>query len=440
MELPDSNSEPTGLEKVLRGLVAGLLGFAALLLAFGLGFGVRELTQDDKTVVQQGGAPTQASSGGAGADTVVIDEIIGILKSQYVDRKELNESQLNTAAIDGLIASLNDRETSYISPADLKGGALSLNATYQGIGASVSDRTGEVTIVAPFRDSPAEKAGIKAGDAILEVDGEPTDGWNDQLAVEKIRGPKGTEVTLKVRHLDGTTETIKVTRGEIDIESVFNEPNLEIIPGESGKKIVDRTGAEVSDLCYVAISQFHEKTLGELRTKAKDYESKGCKGLILDLRGNPGGGLQATIDVAEEFLNSGTIITEQDGDGKKQSTSARNGGILTKLPIAVLQDQGSASGSEVLAAALRDNGRATIIGTRSFGKGTVNRLYELKSCGEPNCGALYVAIGRWLTPKGELIEGIGIEPDIEVKMTSEEYVDQGDLQIFRAIEVLRGKK
>jgi carboxyl-terminal processing protease len=444
MEVPREVSPPTGAEKAARWAVLAFLGLATLTLAFGLGYfvsdrGKERSTAPNAAVATDGnGTPGNAASGSVGA--AVIDEIVDVLTTQYVDRNELDAEALTEAAIAGIIQSLNDRETSYISPADLKAGALQLNATYQGIGASVSDASGVIQIVAPFRDSPAEEAGIKTGDIILEVDGEPTDGWTDQQAVDRIRGPKGTVVKLTVKHTDGTTEDIEVTRGDIDIESVYTEPNLEIIAGESKALIVDRTGAEAKDIGYLAISQFHEKTITELKAKAKDLESKGYKGLILDLRGNPGGGLQATIDVADEFLNSGTIITEVDSNGKEQSTKARSGGILTKLPIVVLQDKGSASGAEVLAAALRDNGRGTIVGTQSYGKGTVNRLIPLKDCGVANCGAMYVAIGRWLTPKGELIEGLGIAPDIELAMTTQEYVDQGDIQLFRAIDVLRGVK
>ncbi len=442
MEFPPDQSPPSGGEKNARTAVLIFLGLAVLTLAFGAGFALREKTAPTKTVTAESGV---ASANGTGTvqksvGAAVIDEIVNVLKSQYVDRKVLDPAALQDAAISGMISSLNDRETSYISPADVKAGSLQLNSTYQGIGATVSESNGAVQIVAPFRDSPAEQAGIKPGDVILEVDGELADGWSSSQAVERIRGPKGTKVALKVRHTDGTTETLSVTRGEIDIESVFTEPNLEIIPGESKKTIVDRSGALANDIGYVAISQFHDKTLGELRTKLADAEKKGYKGLIVDLRSNPGGGLQATIDVSDEFLNSGTIIVEQDSDGKRTSTAAKQGGILTKLPIVVLQDKGSASGAEVLAAALRDNGRATIIGTRSYGKGTVNRLFPLKSCGEANCGAVYVAVGRWLTPKGEQIEGLGVVPDIELPMTSDQYISEGDIQVFKAIEVLRGQR
>jgi carboxyl-terminal processing protease len=436
MEIPARQDAPGAGERFARVAVVVFLALSTLTLAFALGFGLREFTDDDTP------AAPAASTGDPERDAAIesaglIDEIVNILETRYVDRDELSGEELTEAAIQGMIASLNDRETSYISPADLRAGALDLNATYQGIGASVSDRSGEIRIVAPFRDSPAEVAGIRSGDAILAVDGEPTDGWTDDLAVEKIRGPEGTVVVLEVRHTDGTIETLEITRGEIDIESVFREPNLEIIPGESGTSLVDRTGAEVTDICYLAISQFHENTHAELRAKGADIESSGCTGLILDLRGNPGGGLQSTIDVADEFLDEGTIIIEEDTNENWDVRSATPGGILTEIPIVVLQDAGSASGAEVLAAAVRDNGRGKIVGTRSFGKGTVNQLVPLTSCDSGDCGAVYISIGRWRTPNEQLIEGLGIEPDVEIEMTADQYIDTGDLQVFEAIDLLR---
>ncbi len=439
MQMPVKQDSPGTGEHVARVMVIVFLALATLMLAFALGFGVRELTDDSGGSASPAGA-SGGPNGVAAPNAAFIDEIVQLLESQYVDRKLLNTDDLLDAAVNGVITSLNDRETHYIPPEDLKGGALALDSSYQGIGASVSDSAGEIRIVAPFRDSPAEQAGIRSGDAILEVDGEPTDGWTDSMAVERIRGPKGSTVTLTVRHTDGKVETLDIVRGEIAIDSVFREPNLEIIPGESDKTIVDRTGAVASDVCYLAISQFHDKTHQELLDRASDIEKSGCTGLILDLRSNPGGGLQATIDVTDEFLDGGTIIIEQDANSNRQVTSAKKGGILTKIKMVTLVDAGSASGAEVLAAALHDNGRSTIMGAQTFGKGTVNRLFPLQSCDNPDdCGAVYMSVGRWLTPNGDLIEGLGIVPDVAVEMTAEQYVDEGDVQIFAAIDFLRQK-
>jgi carboxyl-terminal processing protease len=434
-------SGPGLAERTARWAVVVFLMLAIVTLAFGLGWGVSDLNRGGTTTsTTTRTSPATTNQGDAATSAAILDEICNILKNQYVDRDTIDPKTCRAAAINGVLASLNDPHTAYLTPDDLKAGALDLGSTYQGIGATVSDQSGAVQIVAPFRDSPAEKAGVQAGDLILEVDGEKTDGWSNTLAVQRIRGPVGTSVTLKVKHPDGSTATLTVVRGEIEKQSVFTDPRLDPIPGEAQNVIVDRAGNPAPDIAYLAISQFHDNTANELRAKLKDIAAGNYKGLVIDLRSNPGGLLSATIDVADEFLDSGTILSEVDAGGKKQSWTAHTGGLLTKMPMVILQDQGSASGAEVLAAALRDNGRAKIVGTRSFGKGTVNQLQELKDCGDPNgCGALYLSVGRWLTPKGDQIEGLGVTPDVEVPMTSQDYIDKGDIQLFAAIDILRGK-
>ena len=438
MAISSEQPQPGTGERSARWAVLVFLMLAVVTLAFGLGYLIKDLNSDSNNTpanASNSGTPANGDSVGA----AIIDEIVQILKTQYVDKDALDAQALRAAAISGVITSLNDVHTEYLTPADLKAGALNLDSSYNGIGATVSDASGPVQIVAPFRDSPAEQGGIQAGDTITKVDGERTDGWTKEQAVEKIRGEKGTKVVLEVKHTDGKIETLTITRGEIPLESVFSEPNLDVIPGESGRNLVDRTGAPVTDLAYLNIAQFHDRTVAELKVKLKDIETK-YKGLILDLRGNPGGLLSATVEVADEFLNSGTILSEQDAGGKTQSWTAKSGGLATKIPIVILMDKGSASGAEVLAGALHDNGRATVVGTRSFGKGTVNQLQQLKKCGDPaGCGALYLSVGRWLSPNGEQIEGVGIKPDIELPMTRDEYIDQGDIQIFKAVDILHGK-
>jgi carboxyl-terminal processing protease len=437
-------STPGMLERGARFAVPVLLLLSMVTLAFGIGYVVNDITSDEQVVVQSGGSGTPSTDPGEGASSdgvgaAILNEIYSILSSSYVDKNLITEQRFRDAAIQGVMDSLNDPHTDYLSPADIQSGVLDLSSTYQGIGASVSDQTGQVTIIAPFRGSPAEEAGIQSGDIILAVDGESTEGWSDDQAVQVIRGPAGSPVTLTVQHPDGTIEDITITRGDILIESVFTVPALESIPGESGDNLVDRTGAAVEDIAYVHITQFHDRTLGELRAALDGVEDGQYTGLIVDVRSNPGGLLSATVDVVDEFMNDGVILSEVDSDRNTESWSARPGGVAANIPIVVLQDQGSASGAEVLAAALRDNGRATVVGTRSFGKGTVNQLRQLQNCGDPaGCGAVYVSIGRWLTPSGEQIEGVGVTPDVVVEMSQDDYIEIGDVQLFAAIDILRG--
>ncbi len=438
MEVPRDQPQPSLGERSARTAVVVFLLLSIVTLAFGLGWGIKDMTGGSDSKSSTTPNTTQVQDGDA-VGAAILTEMYDILKKNYVDKDALSPDTFKKAAIEGVLNSLNDPHTAYLSPDDLKAGALDLNSTYDGIGASVAEKDGQVQIVAPFRDSPADTAGVKAGDIILEVDGEKTDGWSDQQAVEKIRGLKGTSVELTVKHTDGQVQTLSIKRGEIQIQSVFADPNLEVIPGESGTKLVDRSGVEAKDIAYLNISQFHEKTHAELVTQLKAIDGKGYKGLILDMRGNPGGLLSATTEVADEFLDGGTILTEKDATGKVLTWTAKAGGLATQIPMVVLMDRSSASGAEVLAGALHDNGRAKVVGTRSFGKGTVNQLQTLTKCGDPgNCGALYLSVGRWFTPNGTQIEGVGVAPDVEVPMTSDDYIAKGDIQVFKAIDILRG--
>ena len=459
---------PSGRSSLFRGIAFTLLTLAALLLVFGLGYGVSELAAgDDAPAVAPATARTPtpeaapdasddddgddderpsrpaAASGGSelAGGAAILDEIYDILAENFVDKELLDERSLRDAAIRGALDSLNDPYTEYISPADFQLGD-GFEATYQGIGATVSDQTGVIQIGAPFRGSPAEAAGIRSGDIILAVDGESTEGWTATQAVQRIRGPRGTEVVLTVRHTEGgepEVEDIRIVRDEIRIESVYTIPLLEIFPGESGTDLVDRDGALVTDIAYVHISQVHSRTPDELREALADVEDGQYRGLIVDVRRNPGGLLRQTVEATDEFLDDGVILTEIDADGETTTYGAREGGVATSIPLVVLQDEASASGSEVVSAALADNGRAVIVGTRSFGKGSVNQLHELSRCGEPaGCGAVYVTIGRWLRPSGAEIEGLGVEPDYDIPLGGDDYIDYGDLQLLAAIDILRG--
>lgn len=465
---------PSGSSSLFRGIAFMLLTLAALLLVFGLGYGVSELAAgDDAPAIapatartptpeadpadedgdgdDAGGGderpsrPSAASSGGSelAGGAAILDEIYDILAENFVDKELLDERSLRDAAIRGALDSLNDPYTEYISPADFQLGD-GFESTYQGIGATVSDQTGVIQIGAPFRGSPAEAAGIRSGDIILAVDGESTEGWTATQAVQRIRGPRGTEVVLTVRHTEGDgpeVEDIRIVRDEIRIESVYTIPLLEIFPGESGTDLVDRDGAPVTDVAYIHISQIHSRTPDELREALAGVEDGQYRGLIVDVRRNPGGLLRQTVEATDEFLDEGVILTEIDADGETTTYAAREGGVATRIPIVVLQDEASASGSEVVTAALADNERAVIVGARSFGKGSVNQLHELTRCGEPaGCGAVYVTIGRWLRPSGVEIEGLGVDPDYDIPLSGDDYIDHGDLQLLAAIDILRGLK
>jgi len=399
--------------KALRWAMFALLVVLLSVMSGVVGFAIGGGGEDD------GGTTSVAQDE---VDFGVLDEIYGIIREDFVAQDSVEPEILLQGAVDGDMSTLGDAHTIYIDPETYSLGIDIVTGQFEGIGARVEQDpvSGEVVIVAPFRDSPADKAGIRTGDVILTVDGESTADWSVGQAVRRIRGPKGSEVTLGVRHDNGETEDITITRAVIAIPTVFTH------------EVEDADGNPVNDIAYVELQQITQETIGNLREVIGDIEEKGYRGLILDLRRNPGGGLSATIEIADLFLDSGTIIIQVDKEGNEAVERADGGDWGEEIPLVLLIGKGSASGAEVLAAALRDNGRAVLIGTTTFGKGSVNHLRELS-----DGGALYITIARWLTPNGEQIEAIGLAPDIEVVPTEEDIELRRDVQLFAAIDYLR---
>lgn len=410
---------------LLRNTLIGVITFLAAALLVTSGFLVRVLTEGDALA-----APAQAAAAAAPgeddpSDYSLLAEIAKIIGQDYVDPDKATPEALRNAALKGLFDSL-DSHSSYIDPQSYALSRGDFEGAFEGIGATVSKEGDWVVISTPLPNTPAERAGIKAGDLVLEVDGQSAEGWSVQLAVTKIRGPIGTKVTIKVRHRDGKVETFTISRDKIAVESVSRTPLF-------GGILRDAAGEEVKDIAYFRIRSFSRTTPQEVEKFLKELGASGAKGLIVDVRSNPGGLLQETIQVADMFLDSGQIFYQQDRSGRETGAVAR-GGMLTNLPIVVLQDEFSASGAELLAGALQENGRAKVVGTRSFGKGTVSHARDLS-----NGGAVYVSIGRWLTPKHNQIEGRGIIPDYEVTMALQEIESRRDVPAQRAIDMLRGK-
>jgi len=391
------------------------LTFVTLIVAFGgaLGFALGE---------DNGGGSAAGTSGpNSSAEFAILDEIADILREDFVNPDAVTDRALQQGSIQGIIDELGDPHTVYITPESYQSGFDLISGTFEGIGATVDQDpvTGEIVIVAPFHGSPAEEAGIRPGDAILAVDGESTEGWSVQDAVSQIRGLDGSTVTLTVRHTDRETEDVAIKRGTIVIPTVFVE------------EVLDEDGELVPELAYIEIQQFTERTVGDMREALQQVEDGGYSGLILDLRLNPGGGLDATVQVTSMCLDGGNVLTQVDRDGIEIPYDARSGGEATEIPIVILVGPNSASGSEVLAGALRDHGRAQLVGEQTFGKGSVNHLRELS-----NGGALYVTIARWLTPNGDLIEGVGLTPDVQVASTPDELATGSGSQLYAAIDLL----
>ena len=406
--------------KVARWTLASLAVSLGIVLAGVVGYNL----SDD-------GAGPADTTGGSSLDQRILSEIYKILLEDFVEPGRVTPALLEKGAIAGLIEALGDPHTTYIDPASYKAGIDPITGAFEGIGAQVAldEDSKRIVIIAPFRNSPAERAGIRAGDTILAVNGESTEGWTVAETIARIRGPEGTSITLSVLHENGETADVTITREKIEVPTVFsnlgNSPDL---------NIVDKEGATVRDIAYIELAQFTEPAVEAMSSALKEARSSGYRGIILDLRRNPGGALSATVDISDMFLDSGLILTQVDRDGKQTTYEAESGGEALDIPLAILVGGGSASGSEVLSAALRDNGRAILIGETTFGKGSVNHLRELS-----NGGALYVTIARWLTPAGQLIEGAGLEPDFTIEATDSEQTTGIGPQLFAAIDYLHAQ-
>ena len=359
-------------------------------------------------------------------DLEILSEIYEILDEYYVEPDKINEKELFNASLLAILRTLDDIHTNYIDPDTFSFAQSDLQGSFQGIGANISFKDGFVIIVSPFDNSPAIKAGIRAGDKILSVDGELAQGWSTEKAAFIIRGPEGTKVVIEVEHLDGNIEEITVIRGKIELPSVSYINEL-----SRSESIFDNDGNEVNNMAYIKIKSFTENTPDEIEKAIKDRTNDKSIGIIIDVRGNPGGLLDETLEIADMFLNKG-IITIQVDRNLDEEVSKASSKTITDLPIVILQDAFSASGSELFASALQGNNRAIVMGEVSFGKGTVNTVKRLS-----NGGAMYVSTARYLSPTRQIIEKVGVIPDIESKLTMDDVTDRKDTVIINAVEYLK---
>ncbi|MGB2828080.1 MAG: S41 family peptidase [Dehalococcoidales bacterium] len=353
---------------------------AIIALAFGSGYNL-------------GRAPA-GGEGGLG----VVEEAWNIIFRDYVDRDRLEPQELSKGAIEGMIEVLDDPYTSYLDAETYEIGLSGLEGEIEGIGAQVGIREERLTIISPIPDSPAAQAGLRAEDIVLEIDGESTVDMSMVEAVLKIRGPKGTTVALLIQHRDEAEPVIiEIVRATIELPSVTVEM--------------------MGDIAHLRITHFSRRTAEEMQAALAEIENANAEGIILDMRGNPGGILETVIEVASYFLEDGVVVKVVSNNGEEQSLEVEPGEMVNELPVVVLVNGYSASGSEVLGGALQDHGRATVAGSQTFGKGSVNIARELQ-----DGAGLYITTARWLTPNGRLIEGKGIKPDIELELEGEEAI------------------
>ncbi len=333
-----------------------------------------------------------------------------LLHENYVDQP-LDDLALMRGAISGMLAATGDKHTSYMNPEQFQQANAEMSGEeYTGIGAWVNTTGEYIEVVSPMKNSPAEKAGLKAKDIVIAIDGEDMTGIPGDLALQKILGPAGEEVTLTIRRGEEILE-FTIVREKITVPAV----EYEMLEG---------------DIAYIALYTFNELATDQVREALKELLAQNPKGLIFDLRNNGGGLLVTAIEITSEFVSNGIVMYEEYGDGSRDSYNARPGGLATDIPLVVLINEGTASASEITAGAIQDYGRGTLIGVTSYGKGSVQNWIPLRT----EAGGVRITIARWLTPNGNQINEVGLTPDIEVPYTQEDVDADRDPQLDAAIE------
>jgi len=339
------------------------------------------------------------------------------LEENYVNPERLDHQKMVYGAISGMVKSIDDPYTLFFSPEETKKFLEDISGSFEGIGIEIGIRKGQLQVIAPLEGTPAQEAGVRAGDKIIKIGETLTMDLTIEEAVSLIRGPKGTEVTLTIMRDEwDTPKEFKIKRDTIEIPSMKWE-------------------LKENNIAYIKLYHFSERSHLDFQKLALEILNSSADRIILDLRNNPGGYLERAQNIAGWFLERNqTVVIEDFGSGGKQEIyKAKGNSQLKDFPLVILINQGSASASEILASALRDNRGVKLIGETSYGKGSVQKLEELE-----DGSSLKVTIANWLSPNGELITDKGLKPDIEVIMTDEDYNEQRDPQLDKALEVIKG--
>ena len=322
-------------------------------------------------------------------------------------------------AISGLASSYGDPYTVFLPPQDKTNFETQVQGNFGGVGMEIDNKDGVLTVIAPLKDTPAFRAGIKTGDLVLKIDGVETMGMQVEDAVSKIRGPEGTDVTITFSRDGETPYDVKLTREQINLPTVD-------------------TKLRPDGVFVIQVYTFNAAAPEKFRNAVREFANSGSDKMIIDLRGNPGGYLEVAVDMASWFLPVGKPVVTTDYSGKQPSDVARSRGydvFTDKLKLAILIDGGSASASEIFAGALHDYGKATLIGDKSFGKGSVQQLFDVT-----DKSSLKITIARWLTPNGTSISHKGIEPDIKATLSKDDIAKKYDSQMERAVQFLLSGK
>jgi len=405
-----------------------LLGLTLVVLSFGVG--VNYGRNSDTSFIPSGRPKVVNTTPppSKNVDFSLFWDVWRRLEESYIDKKAIDQSKMVYGAISGMVSALGDPYTVFLPPSQNKESKDSLGGHFEGIGAQLGVKDKKIIVVAPLKGTPAEKAGLRASDWIVKVDGKDTADWTLPETVSAIRGQKGTKVVLTILRKDE-----EKTRDVSVVRDTINVPSVEWEMKDSGRgKVV-----------YLKLSQFGDKSnnewdkaVEEIEARLKNDNNREIKGLVLDLRNNPGGYLSGAVYIASEFVENGNIVTQESTGEVKKNFNVNRTGKLIDIPVVVLVNKGSASASEIVAGALRDRIGAKLVGETTFGKGSIQDVQEL-----PAGAGLHITIAKWLLPSGKWVNGSGIKPDLvveneEATASAQTPEAESDEQLDKAIEML----
>ncbi len=392
--------------------------FVVAVLFFGIGF---VAGQKKWKIEQKGFVPTLSITNQAAPKNVNLDfslfwQVYETLPQKYLDKSAIDGQKILYGAIGGMVKSLGDPYTSFLDPKQNESTRSQIAGSFEGVGIQLGfDKDKRLAVIAPLKGTPADRAGVRSKDLILKIDDKDAFDLTLPEAVDLIRGKAGTRVKLQFFR-DGISKPFEkeLERAKIEVKTV----NVEFRENK-GKEIA-----------VISVSMFGEQTDSEWDAAVGEVNNRGVKGLVVDMRNNPGGLLSSSVHLAAEFI-TGTVVKQEFADGSVIPLPTEHAGVFMKIPMVVLVNSGSASAAEIFSGAIQDNGRGKIVGEKTFGKGTVQDVLDL-----PGGSGLHVTIARWLTPKGTSIHHVGITPDVVVELVEQDLVDKKDSQLEKALELL----
>ena len=415
-KLPESKIIPGSKNPIFNFLLQFLV-IAVIFFALGFAVGQKRIEVTKKGFVPQISISNQLPPKNQNIDFSLFWQVFETLPQKYIDKGAIDSQKILYGAISGMVRSLGDPYTAFLDPKQNEAIKQDLSGIYEGVGIQIGfNKDKRLVVIAPLSGTPAQKAGVRAKDLILKIDDKETFDLTLPEAVDLIRGPAGTSVKLVLsREGEEKAQELEIERAKISVKSV----EVEFKNGQKGK------------IAIIKVTRFGDQTDSEWDSAVSDILAKSAKGVVVDLRNNPGGLLSSAVHVASEFIK-GTIVKQEFADGRVESLVADHEGKLSKIPLTVLVNGGSASASEIFAGAIQDANRAKIVGEKTFGKGTVQDVVDFTGG-----SGLHITIAKWLTPKGKSISNVGITPDviIEFPATSDQEQKE-DPQLNKALEML----